>query len=126
MIESQFPTKSSSKIVESVIKFKLDQNYALYYLMVQNAISRGKRVKFDISSKSFEKRKKKVASIRLRKLSENYRKIPTENEKIDNFQVEIFGRKSTVRVRPSLVSIEVTKRQLTRNDSGNFSTHQGR
>lgn len=105
----------------------MDQNCSLYYLMVQNGISKGKKVKFDISSVNFEKRKKKVGNIRLRKLSENYRKILTEFDKIDVLQSEVFVKKGTSRVRPSLISIEIKKvRQLKRNNSVESPTQKGR
>lgn len=95
--------------------------------MIQNAISKGKKVKFDISSQSFEKRKKKVSSIRLRKLSDNYKKISTEIDKIDVIQSEIFGKKVTSRIRPSLASIEIPKmRRLLRNNSLESPSHKGR
>lgn len=119
--------KPSSEIIESVTQFKMDPNYALYYLMVQNAVSKGKKVRFDISSQSFEKRKKKVTSIRLRKLSDNYRKISTENDKVELIQSEVFSRKVTSRVRPCLASIDMKiKRELTRNDSLESQSRKGR
>lgn len=94
--------------------------------MIRNAISKGKKVKYDICSQSFEKRRKKVASIRLRKLGDNYRKISTETEKADLLQSEIFVKKGASRIRPSLASIEFPKlRQLTRNNSLDSPTHKG-
>lgn len=105
----------------------MDSNYSLYYLMVQNAISKGKKVRFDISSQSFEKRKKKVTNIRLRKLSNDYRKISTENDKFELIQSEVFSRKITSRVRPSLASIDIKiKRELTRDDSLSSQSRKGR
>lgn len=59
-----------------------------------------------------------MASIKLRKLSGNYRKIPTEGKKIDLLQSEIFSKKTQVRIRPSLASIDVVKRKsMIRNNS---------
>lgn len=46
-------------------------------------MNKGKKVKFDIGSTSFEKRKKKRNSIRLRKLSESHKKTPTDRNATD-------------------------------------------
>jgi hypothetical protein len=81
-IENQFPHKSAAEIIESVTQFRLDQNYALYYLMVQSSLAKGKKVKFDIGSPNFEKRKKKIGQIRLRKLSGNYKRLTIEKNTI--------------------------------------------
>ena len=83
LIESQFPQKSTAEIIESVTQFRLDQNYSLYYLMVQSSLARGKKVKFDIGSPIFEKRKKKIGQIRLRKLSDNYKRLTIEKNTIE-------------------------------------------
>ena len=51
--------------------------------MVQNALAKGKKVKFDIGSPFFEKRKKKIGQIRLRKLSDNYKRLANEKNTIE-------------------------------------------
>lgn len=59
-----------------------------------------------------------MGSIRLKKLSDNYRKVSTEMDKIDVFQSDVFVKKMSSRVRPSLVSIDIRKmRGMKRNSS---------
>jgi hypothetical protein len=50
--------------------------------MVQSSLAKGKKVKFDIGSPNFEKRKKKIGQIRLRKLSGNYKRLTIEKNTI--------------------------------------------
>lgn len=40
-------------VFDSVINFRLDKNYALYYLTVQKEIGKGNKVKSDIASEDF-------------------------------------------------------------------------
>ena len=118
LIERQFPQKSTAEIIESVTQLRLDQNYSFYYLMVQSSLAKGKKIKFDIGSPNFEKRKKKIGQIRLRKLSENYRRVETEKNTIELTESQVQTKKIQIRIRPSLAAIDLTSlKTLKRNNS---------
>jgi len=89
--------------------------------MVQNVLSKGRKVRFDIGSSNFEKRKKKVTNIRLRKLSGNFKKLALEKISTEGIETTPPQSKKTiqVRIRPSLASIDLTglKSQIRRNNS---------
>ena len=52
MIENEFNI-DPEEVSLSVTKLKLDHKFSLYYLTVQREISKGKKVKYDISSPDF-------------------------------------------------------------------------
>jgi hypothetical protein len=85
--------------------------------MVQNSISKGKRVKYDIASSNFEKRKKKVSNIRLRKLSDNFKRVSVDKKAIDVVETPNQLKKTPVRVRPSLASIDLVNLKMQKRNN---------
>jgi hypothetical protein len=86
--------------------------------MVQSSLAKGKKVKFDIGSPNFEKKKKKIGQIRLRKLSGNYKRLTIEKNTIEVTESQVLAKKPQIRIRPSLASIDLTGlKKLRRNNS---------
>lgn len=95
--------------------------------MVQNSLAKGRNIKFDIGSPNFEKRKKKISNIRLRKLSDSYKRLTIEKKTVDLAESVFQVKKTQAKVhRPSLASIDLLSlKSARRNNSFDSPTRKG-